>query len=140
MPHGGRRKGVAGRAYKNRSDLRGGGPLPITTAPSEQYGSRVAQEDAQRAVPLGPPPGPAGATPPTPTGPPPPAPGAGGDPLRPTDRPAEPITSGLESGPGPGPAALGLPPPNANDLWASALYSRFPSEELRDLIEELEGG
>lgn len=127
MPHGGRRKGRAGRAYSNRTDLNKGGPLPVTTAPSTGYGTRVAQERAQQAMPMGPPPSPA-APPPPPPAPTGPAPGEFGDPLRPTERPAEPLTSGIDSGPGPGADALGSTDDSDPDLLPMGDY--LPTLEL----------
>lgn len=144
MPRGGRRSGRAGKAYSNRSDLRGG-PLPVTTAPSAGYGDRVAQERAQQAVPMAAQPSPAVPTPleiaqrfssqaPPPTGP---VPGELGDFLRPSERPGEPLTAGLVSGPGPGPEALGMSGnPDRDEL--GAIYARFPSEGLRELLEAMD--
>lgn len=139
MPRGGRRSGRAGKPYANRSDLRG--PLPVTAAPSAGYGQRVAQERAQQAVPLAPQPSPTVPSPPAPGPPAPtgPAPGELGDFLRATERPSEPITAGLASGPGPGPEALG----QANDGSVDelrALYAAFPNEDLRQLIEDDDEG
>ena len=138
MPHGGRRNGRAGKAYPNRADLRGG-PLPVSTAPSTGYGTRAAQEAAQRAVPMGQPPSPAGAAgvpTPAPAGP---APGSLGDPLRPTERPGEPLTAGIATGAGPGPEALGMGPDGTVDELR-ALYMAFPNEDLRQLIEDADTG
>jgi hypothetical protein len=108
---GGSRQGVPGRPYPNRKDLRSASKqkqLPIKAASGQPYGVRKQQEEAQRAQPL-----PAAATPDF----------AGllqaaeafnpGERLpldRPTERPEEPLTAGLPSGPGPGPEVLGLPP------------------------------
>lgn len=58
----------------------------------------------------------------------------------PTQRPGEPITAGADVGLGPGMAALGLP--NMNDdlrLRLHALYSLYPTEELRQLLDSMEG-
>lgn len=78
-----------------------------------------------------------GGTPPA-SAPPPPPPFN-----RPTERPDEPLTAGLSSGPGPGPEALGVgfasqPDPVAIEL--RALYQQFPNDDLRDLIEDLDEG
>lgn len=137
MPHGGRRRGTPGKAYANRSDLRGGNPLPVTVPTGQPYGAAKALEDQQRALPVSAPSGPprvatastatAGA-----------GPGSFGDPLRATERPNEPLSAGLPWGPGPGPEALnpGLGDPTADEL--RAIYARFPTEALREAIEELE--
>lgn len=125
---GGRRQGRVGTAYPNRTDLQSS--VPVATAPGQVYGERAAQAQAQRAVPVAPPPGSIGPGTGQPGAPPPPpAPGggpsgpggggaAGGPPAAPlplpgqlpwtgpTERPNEPITAGMASGPGPGPEAL----------------------------------
>src|SRR5258708_7970415 len=46
--HGGPRQGVPGTAYPQRTDLQ----QKVQAVPSQEYGSRVAQENAQRAIPL----------------------------------------------------------------------------------------
>lgn len=62
----------------------------------------------------------------------------------PTGRPDEPIFAGAPIGPGPGPEALAAPttgPAAPDDGIAAelrALYMEFPSEELRELIEDLD--
>lgn len=67
-----------------------------------------------------------------------PLPGELGDFLRATDRPNEPLTSGLASGPGPGPEALAgsFMDTAADEL--RAIYLRFPTESLRELLEDLD--
>jgi hypothetical protein len=69
------------------------------TAPSPQYGTAVAQQRAQQAMPIAPP------------GPPIPAQAAAPAPIvpldAPTQRPDEHVMSGVSVGPGPGPEALG---------------------------------
>ena len=116
--NGGVRQGTPGTAYANRTDLQA--PAAAT---GQEYGRAGAQLAAQRAVPL-------------PAAPPPPAPtdaaaaagtAGGGTALptgaapfgRPTDRPGEPLTTGISSGPGAGPEAL-------------AAFSR-PDPELENL-------
>jgi hypothetical protein len=101
----------------NRTDVE-----PITVAPATQYGDRSRQQAAQRAVPLGSPPqGPPAAAAIGSPGAPAPTGGANGPPqpglppvtgpgilpfLHPSNRPNEPVTAGLPTGPGPGPEAL----------------------------------
>ena len=122
MPRGkgGAVKGTVGTPYPNRSDLQASAPVEV--APAAQYGERQQQQAAQRAIPIGPspqgpPPGasPPQGAPPSPQGQPglsqalPAAPpgGPGILPfLHPTNRPNEPVTAGLATGPGPGPEAL----------------------------------
>lgn len=117
MPRGGRREGQPGKAYPQRRDL--SAPKPPAginrPAPGQQYGKGAAQAEQMKAVPLAAPAGPQ---------PPPQAPDLmgqamegwqplPGDPSV-TQRPDEPITAGLDSGPGPGsevlPTMLAQPP------------------------------
>ena len=123
-PRGGRRQGKPGGLYPNRSDLRNVKP-PMQAAPGQGYGEAKAQMDAQRAVPVAPPP------PPQPADLPPLT--------RPSERPNEPVTAGLPIGPGPGPEVLTRFDDGPATMLRAA-YARFPSEELRELIEELDGG
>jgi hypothetical protein len=110
MPRGrgGVRTGTPGHSYPNRTDLasNSGAPLPAQAPPSTQYGQASASLRSQAAVPLAPQSGPAPVAPPAASGPAPIPPGGFGDPLRPTDRPGEPVTAGLPLGPGAGPEAL----------------------------------
>ena len=126
MGRGGKRNGVQGRAYSNRTDLSGVKPPPVTAAPGQPYGVAGAQIAAQQAVPVAPPP-----TTVTPQDLPPLS--------RPTDRPNEPVTAGMPIGPGPGPEVL---PPLGNDNlnFLRGIYTQFPDEQVRDLIEALEAG
>lgn len=103
----------------NRTDLPGKVATTVT-APDQQYGNRTAQEQSMKMLPASAPPGaagsPSGAQPgaapvatPAPAGPPASLQAAGSLPwLHPTQRPAEPTTAGMRSGPGPGPAPTGL--------------------------------
>lgn len=145
---GGNVQGKVGTAYANRSDLQGA--EPVTTAPGQEYGQRSQQRAAQRTVPLAPPPqaGPAAAAPsPSPAGPPgmPPAqsPLMSGEPpadhaglvsfLHPTNRPNEPITAGMASGPGPGPEVLG-------GVGAAAANGAVEQGTLKSLLGSLANG
>jgi len=120
--------GTPGRPYPNRSDLAAQPSLPARVATDQTYGKAQQQLQAQRTVPMAPPPlplpppgGPAGpptqgatsplappgGTPPVPLpGPPPPEPGSFGPLDRYTQRPGEPVTAGIPLGAGPGPEAL----------------------------------
>ncbi len=94
MPRGGRRAGSPGKSYGSRTDLN-----LNRAAPGQQYGKATAQEQALAAVPIQPPSAPdvtasAEAWTPLP-----------GDPAV-TALPDEPITAGLNTGPGAGPEAL----------------------------------
>lgn len=142
---GGAREGVPGKAHVQRTDLTA---QKITVAGGQEYGKRKEQEDAQRALPMAgaPAPPPAPAAPPAAMGPPP---GAAGDFTRPTERPGEPLTTGIPMGPGPGPEALAMSKFAANpDLEALAPY--LPVLELmasqpnaspasRNLVRRLRG-
>lgn len=114
--HGGYRKPanpapVSGPGkYSRRTD---GGPAQVmSAAPDQAYGDKTAQMNQQRIAPMG------GATPMPPAaqaasggaaaGPQLPA-YSGGDFAGPSSRPNEPITAGVDIGPGPGSAALNLP-------------------------------
>lgn len=111
MPRGGKRTPTAGKTYPNRTDL--GGQVPAQAAPGQPYGAAGEQMAAQRAVPM--------AAPMI-------QPGAQGAFDRPTERPDEPITAGLDIGPGPGSEVLGLPDEDAQDLESMRTY--LPRLEL----------
>lgn len=71
----------------------------VTTAPGQTYGMQAQEADAQRAVPL--------PTAPEPVQPSASLPAPGANPLiRPTERPSEPVTEGMNTGPGAGREAL----------------------------------
>lgn len=104
MPRGrgGARTGTPGTAYTNRTDLNTP-KLPVQTATGQEYGMATQQANAQRAVPMAP-----QATP---------LPQPGSMPyISPTERPNEPVTSGIDYGPGPGADALGTAPRNLPTL------------------------
>lgn len=117
MASGGARTGVPGASYSQRTDMQ----QSPRAATGQTYGTAKAQTDAQKAQPL---------------------PAAGARPfLRPSERPDEPITAGMPTGPGPGPEVL---PRFQNPAGPStvdqlrALYSVWPSEDLRALLERVE--
>ena len=128
---GGSRVGKPGANYQNRTDLPGK-TQPITVASGQEYGTRGAQEDAQRAIPL-----PAGAPPPAPTS----LGSVTAGPITPLDaptaRPNEPLTHGLPIGAGGGPEVLGLQP-DVNDpvVWLEALYQRSPDSNVLAMLQE----
>lgn len=132
MARGGKRTGVQGRSYGNRSDLAmNARPLPVSTPTGKPYGEAGAMADAQRAVPLAPPPAPGAAggsqTPPGPV------PGSFGPFDRETENPNEPLTAGANIGPGPGMEALGGAR-NPTDITQS-LLSMAVASGSRDLYE-----
>ena len=115
MPRSARRSADA-RPGPNRMDLLNPGPEAIKTAPGQTYGEAAQQQLAQRAAPMGAAPIAGGGPPQTASGPPDMAsvlaaaqahngPGNASF-TRPTERPNEPVTSGLPAGPGPGPESL----------------------------------
>lgn len=68
-------------------------------------------------------------------------PGAAGNYLRETERPDEPVTAGIPLGPGPGPRPSAPLRPGEDVLpRLQAYYSAFPSEALREMIEDIMGG
>src|SRR5689334_9062967 len=110
MARGGKRRGTPGQAYGNRTDLNAPKPnMQVYTG--QPYGVATQQQQAQAAVPVSAPPpvpaappqsgqAPQGAVPPgLPPGALPTPPGTLGDLHRPTDRPGEPVTHGLTTGP-----------------------------------------
>lgn len=146
---GGKRNGAPGQAYPNRSDLSGAPQISRpTVATGQPYGQASAQQAALRQVPLaGNPPAQSGASPSMAgqsTGPPAVLPGQLGPLHGATQRPNEPLTAGLPTGPGPGPEALNLPsqqqPADGTDQLASTLrglYQAFPTKDLARLIAQL---
>jgi len=135
---GGKVDGAVGKAYANRTDLN----AATKTVPNQEYGKATAQKMAMANVPMAS--APQAPTPPQPSMggqppqmpqraqafvPPPQQPGPGEfNFLEPTQRPQEPITSGLSSGPGPGPEILQNPMQQRNDYLSSTLgeLSRMP--------------
>jgi hypothetical protein len=133
MPRGGRRQGKPGQAYPNRSDLPTAPDPGAGTFKGQPYGAATAQAQVQGAIP----PSSGGSAPGQMAGPSGPAPGSFGAFNRPTERPKEPITAGLDIGPGPGSEVLGLSPKtDAVALQLRALYQRFPIPEIAELLME----
>ena len=159
---GGVVQGTVGKPYPNRTDLQRA--VPTAVAPNQEYGKRAEQQAAQRSIPVsGPPGGAPSVTPPAPQGapagppapapvggnranafPPPPPQGPGVLPfLHPSNRPNEPVTAGLATGPGPGPEALtgvGAIAQNGSveqgtlkNLLGSLASAPVSSAEIRDL-------
>lgn len=114
MARGGERLGTQGTSYSNRTDLVA---QPVRTGTGQTYGDAKAQADAQRAMPL------AGGPAPIPGAPPEVEHPAIGSLYAPTARPDEPVTAGIDSGPGPGPAFGGAL--NDRDVLA-ALARKYP--------------
>lgn len=132
---GGRRQGQPGKPYPNRSDMRQA-PRAI---PGQTYGQAGQQLAAQHAIPL-----PAQASPPSAGGggAAPPAPAPGGAPLTPIDaptqRPGEPLTTGIAGGAGPGPEALqGATLSPIDEI--RAMFAANPNDDTRRLLAYLDG-
>lgn len=148
MARGGRRNGQAGKAYPQRTDLNGAPRVATPTipnvAPANQYGEATKLQAAQQAVPMGPPP----------SAPNPPAGGPGGgaaespqllagglgDFARPTERPNEPVTHGINSGPGPGLTPAATVPTTVSDLLGMLATQRGVSPEVKALNDWLRSG
>lgn len=129
MPRGGRRSGTPGKAYGNRTDLH----QPVRTAPSESYGQAKQSADAQKAMPL-----PNNQVLPGVTAAPPQMlPGELGAFDRPTDRPGEPVTSGMAIGAGAGPS-MAQPAFDPVVEGMRKAYMMAPSPELGDLLERMQ--
>ena len=117
------------RQYPNRSDLRNpAGKVAKQAAPGQTYGEAGRQMAAQQAVPM--------AAPPTDQAPQI-APGQLGNLMRPTERPAEPLTAGASFGPGPTPRNEFMPIRGADPVLDElrAMYEMFPSDDLADMID-----
>ncbi len=97
-----------------------GPALRAVEATRPEQGTAAANERALEALPM--------------QQAPPVMPGARGPLTRPTERPNEPITAGLSTGPGPGPSGLRLSEPDQ----IRAIYRAHPSEGLRRLVEYLD--
>lgn len=119
--------------YPNRSDLRN---LTARTATGQTYGKATEQMEAQRAVPMAPPP--------TETVRPRVQPGGGGPLTRMSERPEEPITAGADFGPGPNSVQAGIPmavDPDADAIdELRAIYMAYPTPELAALINYYDRG
>ena len=134
---GGMRQGTPGQQYPNRTDMAAQPNLPARVATGQTYGKAQQQLQAQRTVPMAPPPtliGPGAGPPPAPA----PGPAAGGPNLPPapfppqmmpggagplermTERPDEPVTAGAALGPGPGPEAMQGPTVNMAGILGRA--------------------
>lgn len=121
--------------YKNRTDLLGKPKLAVTAGSTKgkPRGTVTAQLEAQQAVPMG-------AAAPVVVAPrrqlPTMSPLSG-----PSDRPDEPITAGVNFGPGPNAAQAGIPvaPSVTNDALENLMYlnNKFPNSDLANFISSL---
>lgn len=124
MPRGGYRRGKGGTSYGNRTDLN-----VNKVASGQRYGQAADQRAALKAVPINVPSttGPAMAMPSQE----PIQPGGLGPLHAPTDRPGEPLTHGLPTGPGGGPEVLTPPNPLVK---AAAVLNNLGSAADADTI------
>jgi hypothetical protein len=147
-PRGGRREGQIGQSYQNRTDLNAQKPVAQAAYSGGEYGNRQQLLQNQQAVPVAPAPGapspgqgaaPTATTsaPATPQGP---LPGSFGLLHRPTERPDEPITHGLATGPGAGPEVLGLNQSTVGDLLKQLASQPYASGEVQMLMQAANRG
>lgn len=126
--------------YPNRSDLRGG-KVPKMAATGQTYGEAGKQLAAQTAVPMAAQPAQPEVMAPTP---PVQMPGQITDLTGSTNRPNEPLTAGMNFGPGPGSEVFGAisrPAPGSNADLAErvrAVASLYPNPALLQLLMDLQ--
>jgi hypothetical protein len=124
-------------AYPNRTDMQNTAQkVAKQAAKGQTYGKASEQMRSQSAVPM------ASGDVTTPSVPVPErpsvTPGMFGRLDRPTDRPGEPVTTGVNVGPGPSGAQLGLPSALGNLSPVEeirALYELYPNDDLAALLE-----
>jgi hypothetical protein len=154
-PRGGVRAGAPGETYSNRTDLNVNRDLPARVATGQTYGRAQAQLQAQRTVPMAPPPqlpvvanqgGPPPAGPPAAPAagpgaaapaPPPIAPGQAGPVDRPTERPWEAVTHGAPVGPGAGPEVLPQGPASPMGTNLSQLLAQVARSSGSSVVAQL---
>lgn len=151
MPRGGRRGGKPGQSYPNRSDLSvNKGPQPVGNfaGPNVPYGTGTELARSQNQMPVSSPPQAGPSAPPEPPPglqalmggamPPGVPPGGHGDFTRPSERPLEPTTHGLPTGPGGGPEVM-MNPTNdsARNLLKQLSNQPYVSDEIRNLLNSL---
>ena len=126
MARGGRRQGTPGRGYSNRTDL---GMRPDMSQNTAASGGIVA-----------PAPTPAPQEPAL-VGPPGRSPDDSPMLLSPSQRPGEPVTAGLSTGPGSGPEALGIDPRAAETMlmkkWLPMLEPIVDEPDTPDSVKML---
>lgn len=126
--------------YPNRSDLRGG-TVPKMAATGQTYGEAGKQMAAQAAVPMAPQPAQPEVMAPSP---PVQMPGQITDLTGASNRPNEPLTAGMDFGPGPGSEVFGTiarPAPGSNADLAErvrAVASLYPNPALLQLLMDLQ--
>lgn len=123
--------------YSKRTD---GGPAQVmSAAPDQAYGAQTAQMNQQRIAPMGgAAPMPNAATPSSGGDQAPQMPAYHGKPFdRPSERPGEPTTTGVDIGPGAGTEALNLPGPSAGQKGDGAVASMLRNLSATDATGDL---
>lgn len=120
-------------AYPNRTDLNNAmNKVARRTVPGQTYGEAARQMESQRAMPMGASPADANVRPSV-------TPGSLGAFGRPTERPDEPITAGVDFGEGRNAiqAGVNMVPRNEDPVLdrLRQLYANFPNDELADLLD-----
>lgn len=135
MARGGRRAGVAGTPYPNRADLRTVTRAPAVAPTGLPYGEHQNLVQSQKVVPVGRPAVPPASPSPTP-GTPGPQPGTLPW-IAPTARPNEPVTAGIDRGPGPGSEALVGPGAAPAQTLSNLLSTMAASPNAPDSVKAL---
>lgn len=122
-------------AYANRTDLNNPAQkVAMATAKGQTYGAATAQMESQRAVPMGQAPTEMQAGQQSYA-----TPGSLGSFDRPSERPNEPITAGVNFGPGLNQMQAGITPAArmSDPVFERlrAIYDQFPNDELADLLD-----
>lgn len=136
---GGARVGAPGEAYANRSDLNMATTPAAAPAEGRDFGAATADLSSQAAVPMGPPP--EGSSPAAPLSPGAPGPLPGElTPLdAPTMRPDEPITAGVDIGPGPGSSILMTAPVNRGREVLTRAAEETQDPYIAEILKTLGG-
>jgi len=124
---------------RKRKPASGNKPQPVADIPAARHGDAIALEKQQQAAPLQGPtpetmPGAAPASSPTTPAGGRPAPLFGPSAFRATERPGEPITSGIPFGPG-GNGQNRIIPKNSLDDFLLALYRIYPDNAILRLLK-----
>ncbi len=118
---------------RHRKPRSGNKARPIRDIPQQPFGEGQALREIQQAAPLqGDPQAPAD---PAPQGGARPAPIFGQSAFRPTERPGEPIQSGIPFGPGSS-GSNQIIPTDTVDSFLRALYQVFPDDAILRLLKE----
>jgi len=121
-------------AYSNRTDLNNAmnKKVAVQTATGQTYGKAAEQRRAQQAMPMGA--SPADVTPSQGV-----APGGLGAFNRPTERPTEPITAGVNFGDGLNAIQAGVNQPIRTEDPVldrlKVIFEQYPNDELADLLD-----